>query len=147
MQIFLSQEERKCLINSHKRERDKRVCDRIKAVLLFDEGWSIKQISHCLLITDDTIRQHVRDYQTSQKLKPENGRSLSKLNIYQTQQLLEHLEKHTYLYTKDIAAYVKETFKVDFTVSRMNGWLKAHDFSYKKPAIVPGKVNYEVQKQ
>lgn len=147
MQHALSKEERERLKIQHKQERDKRVCDRIKAVLLRDEGWTHEQIAHVLLLTDAAVRQHISDYQESQKLKPENGGSQSKLDAEQTKILLEHLEKHTYLYAKDIAAFVKTMFKIEYTISGMINWLEKHEFSYKKPALVPGKANRKAQEQ
>jgi len=39
MEKFLSDEERAQLKRQHKKEQDKCICDRIKAVLLYDEGW------------------------------------------------------------------------------------------------------------
>ena len=50
--IFLTEREREQLRLQHKRERDKRICDRIKAILLYDEGWTPQQIAKVLLITD-----------------------------------------------------------------------------------------------
>ena len=63
MQHALLKEERERLKIQHKQERDKRVCDRIKAVLLRDEGWTHEQIAHVLLLTDAAVRQHISDYQ------------------------------------------------------------------------------------
>jgi transposase len=143
----LSQLEREDLKSRHKKERDKRICDRIKAVLLFDEGWSYHQIAHALLLTDEAVRQHILDFQLERKLKPENGGSHSKLNYEQVDALLSHLQRHTYLYAKDIVAHVKITFGVEYTVPGMTTWLHQHGFSYKKPAVVPGKVNNEAQEQ
>ena len=77
---FLSDAERTQLKIQHKRERDKRVCDRIKAVLLSDKGWSTPAIAEALLLSDDAIREHIAEYKESKKLKPEN-RLLSKLNF------------------------------------------------------------------
>src|SRR5829696_9420712 len=37
---FLSQSERESLKALHRKERDKKICDRIKAILLLDNGWS-----------------------------------------------------------------------------------------------------------
>ena len=81
MENFLAEAERELLRTQHRKERDKRVCDRIKAVLLFDKGWSYQEIAEVLLLTEESVRQHVQDYQTSHKLKPENGGSTGKLNI------------------------------------------------------------------
>jgi transposase len=143
----LTQLEREKLKLQHKKERDKRICDRIKAVLLFDEGWNYHQISHALLLSDEAVRQHILDFQTNYKLKPENGGSDSKLNCQQTDALLIHLRNHIYLYAKDISAYVKVTFGIEYTVQGMTNWLHKHGFSYKKPAVVPGKANAEAQKK
>jgi len=145
MRDFLTPEERNKLKVRHKQERDKRVCDRIKAVLLADEGWTFRQIAKVLLLSDEAISQQLQDYLTSQKLNPENGGSISKLNVEQTRSLLEHLQNHTYLYTKDIIAYVKAAVGIVYTVPGMTSWLKMNGFSYKKPAVVPGKANREAQ--
>ena len=143
----LSNEEQAALKAQHKKERDKRICDRIKAVLLFDKGWSYQQIAEVLLLTDEAVRQHIKDYEITRKLKPENGGSESKLNDQQAQALTEHLQRHTYLYIKDIVSYIAITFGIEYTVAGMYSWLKAHSFSYKKPAVVPGKANNEAQQK
>ena len=64
----------------HRKTRDGRERDRIKAVLLRAEGWSLEQIAQALRIHLETVRDHLRDYGEAEKLKPENGGSLSKLN-------------------------------------------------------------------
>jgi transposase len=144
---FLSEQERIQLKIQHKKERDGRIRDRIKAILLYDDGWSPKDIAKVLLITDESVRNHIEEYKASQKLKPENGGSLEKLSTEQSLQLEAHLENHTYLYVKDIVAYVEITFGVFYTVAGMRGWLQRHSFSYKKPSVVPGKVDEEQQKK
>ena len=144
---FLTDQERSQLKLQHKQERDKRVCDRIKAVLLYDKGWSYEQIAEVLLLTGAAISNHIEDYKASRKLKPEGGGSTEKLSAQQSKKLEAHLEMHTYLYVKDIVAYVEVTFGVIYTVHGMRNWLQRHRFSYKKPAIVPGKANEEQQKE
>ncbi len=147
MRNFLTPEERNSLLYRHKKERDQRVCDRIKAVLLYDKGWTLMQIAEALLISDEAIRNHIKDYKNSRKLKPENGGSSESLSREQSQLLEKHLEEFTYLYVKDIIEYVKCLFKITYTVSGMRYWLERHCFSYKKPALVPGKADGERQKQ
>ena len=143
---FLSDQEQSELKAQHKKERDRRICDRIKAVLLYDKGWAFSRIAEALLLTDVAIREHIDEYKDSKKLKPENGGSAEKLSTEQSQQLEVHLREHTYLYVKDIAAYVRLTWKVDYTVHGLRNWLQRHNFSYKKPALVPGKANEQQQK-
>ena len=48
MKNFLSQQERNELKARHRLERDGRVRDRIKAVLLYDKGWTLMQIAEAL---------------------------------------------------------------------------------------------------
>ena len=78
MENILTELDRRNLKLQHKKERDKRVCDRIKAVLLRDKGWSNKQIAEVLLLDDETVRLHIDEYKSSCKLKPENGGSEEK---------------------------------------------------------------------
>jgi len=144
---FLTEQEREQLRFQHKRERDKRICDRIKAILLSDEGWTPQQIAKVLLITDQAVRNHIDDYHISRKLKPEGGGSEEKLSRQQSKKLEVHLREHTYLYIKDILAYVQTTFSVVYTVAGFRNWLQRHGFSYKKPAVVPGKADKEQQQK
>lgn len=145
MKEFLTDQERATLRKQHKKERDKRICDRIKAVLLRDKGWTWMQIAEALLLSEEVLRKHIQDYHDSKKLKPENGGSKERLSNKQSEKLVQHLETYTYLYTKDIVAYVKSTFSISYSVSGMCDWLKRNQFSYKKPSLVPGKANREVQ--
>ena len=145
--LFLTDEERVQLKTQHKRERDRRICDRIKAILLYDKGWSIPAIAEALLLSEDAIREHIAEYKESKKLKPESGGSTEKLSMEQSEQLEEHLRIHTYLYVKDIIAYVKTTWSVAYSVPGMRNWLQRHEFSYKKPALIPGKANEQQQRE
>jgi len=145
--IFLSDAERAQLRAQHKQERDRRICDRIKAVLLYDKDWSIAAIAEALLLSEDAIREHINEYRESKKLKPANGGSIEKLSIEQSEQLKQHLQRHTYLYVKDIIAYVQSRWSITYSVPGMRNWLKRHNFSYKKPALVPGKANEQQQRE
>jgi len=145
--ICLTDEERNQLKEQHKRERDGRIRDRIKAVLLRDKGWSIATIAEALLLSVDAIREHIVEYEESKKLKPKSGGSIEKLSIEQSAQLEEHLKSHTYLYVKDIVACVSAQFGITYTIHGLRNWLKRHEFSYKKPAIVPGKADRERQEE
>ena len=77
MKIELTVREKEELESQHSKERDRRVADRIKAVLLTAEGWTQKQIAQALRIRYETVQDHLNDYQKSKKLKPGNGGSLS----------------------------------------------------------------------
>ena len=144
---FLSEQEKAQLRIKHKKERDGKVRDRIKAVLLSDEGWTPQQIAKVLLISDQAVRGHIEDYKSHRKLEPKSGGSIEKLSKRQSEQLESHLEKHTYLYIKDMMSYVQIEFGVTYTIPGLRNWLQRHGFSYKKPSIVPGKANKEQQEK
>lgn len=59
---FLTQNEKEILKARHRQERDKRLCDRIKSILLLDDGWSYAQVAYALLLDDDTIRRYYKTY-------------------------------------------------------------------------------------
>ena len=65
--IILTPEQKSALESRHKKVRDARECDRIKAVLLNSEGWSIKSIAQALRLSEHSISRHLDDY-----LKQEN---------------------------------------------------------------------------
>ena len=145
MKIILTDAEKQDLERQHKKERDGRIKDRIKAVLLDNEGWSQLQIAQALRIRRETVHDHLEAFKRTRKLKPENGGSEGYLNEIQTQELVAHLEEHTYVKVCDICSYVYEKYQVEFTVRGMTSWLHRHKFSYKKPKGIPAKADPEKQ--
>jgi len=143
----LNEEQKEYLERRHRYEGDKRVADRIKAVLLKNEGWKNKAIAQALRIHEETVRYYITDWMSDEKLKPENGGSYSKFNDTQSRALVQHLEETTYTRVIDICAYIERTFSVCYTVSGMTKWLHQHDFSYKKPKAVPAKANVAQQEE
>lgn len=144
---LLTETQKQALETLHCRERDKRVCDRIKAVLLKSEGWSNRAIAQALRVREETVGHHLSDWLELEKLKPENGGSISKLNANQSVELQTHLETKLYVYVSDICAYVAQVFGVSYTVSGMTKWLKQHGFSYKRPKEVPAKADGQKQEE
>ena len=144
---MLTAKEKQDLEVQHNTERDSRVSDRIKAVLLHDEGWTQVAIAQALRISSETVHDHLQDYSESKKLKPDNGGSESKLNQEQTVQLINHLENITYTKVSSICAQVYGSYNVKYTVAGMTKWLAAHNFSYKKPKGMPAKADPEKQEE
>ena len=147
MERILTSKEREKLIQRHRKERDKRICDRIKAVLAYDDGYNYSEIARILLLDDETIRRHVEDYQRDYKLKIASGGSDSKLNNKETSELVEHLREITYLHVKDICQFVFRLYGKSYSISGMTKWLHAHHFCYKKAHGVPAKADRERQEK
>lgn len=138
---FLDDQQRAHLRARHKRERDRKVCDRIKAILLADQGMSYQEIAEILLLTEGTVKTHIDDYAKKKKLNLASGGSVEKLSQEQSEDLEKHLLEHTYLYVKNICAYVQHRWGIKYSVAGLRNWLQRHSFSYKKPALVPGKAD------
>lgn len=143
----LTDEQKEDLELRHRYEDDGRVRDRIKAVLLKNEGWKNKAIAQALRIHEETVRQHLTEWSNDRKLKPANGGSYSKLDEAQTRALDAHISESTYTRVMDICAYVEATFSVHYTVSGMTKWLREHKFSYKHPKNVPAKADLAKQEE
>jgi transposase len=146
MEKILTLRKREKLIARHRKERDGRIRDRIKAVLAYDDGYSYAEISRILLLDDETIRRHISDYLKDDKLSTNNGGSDSKLSDKESRQLTDHLQEITYLYVKDICQYIRKQYGKIYSISGMTKWLHANTFCYKKPHAVPAKADKELQK-
>lgn len=135
------------LKSRHKKERDKRICDRIKAVLLINAGYTYQEVADILLVDDDTVRRHVEEYVASAKLDNNNKGSESKLSMQQANELIAYLQTYTFMNIKPVIEYVKTKYGITYTKSGMTTWLKLHKFTYKKPHAVPSRFNQQAQEE
>lgn len=149
MERFLEPTTRAELLRLHRAERDRRIADRIKVVLLYDDGWSCKSIAEALFLSDEGVRKQLQDYVESagMKLKPGNGGSEPFLNEEQTISLVSHLETHLYVKVSDICFYVHEHYNVRYSVSGMTTWLARNNFTFHQPSGVPAKANLDAQER
>jgi len=147
MKNFLTREERASLKGQHRREHDGRIRDRIKAVLLSDDGWTHPMIAKALFLDDQTVGNYIKDYREFGKLKHESGGSTGKLTARETKDLISHLETTLYLHIHEICTYVEETYGKSYTVPGMQSWMHNHGFVYKNPKGIPAKASLEAQEK
>jgi len=79
MSNFLSQAEELKLRLQHKKEKNRKNADRLKAVLLSNKGWTYRAIAEALFIDEETVSAHISDYKTKHKLTNNSGGSVNKL--------------------------------------------------------------------
>ena len=149
MQNFLTPDEQMILKEAHLAAREKRHADRIKTILLLNDGWRYEQIAKALLLDDATLRRYLKLYQdegldalVENRYKGKNA----KLTEEQCAALKAHLEEIIYLSAKPIVAYVAQSFGVNYTPEGLTHLLHRLGFVYKKTKPVPGKADPEKQK-
>lgn len=149
---FLTDEQVMVLRKAHKTIRDKRLADRIKAVLMLHQGFSYPQITLALLLDEGTIRRYVKSFKekgVEGLLKLHYSGGVSKLTQAQELELKTHLtsSEHIYLSAKEVARYVKSTYSVSYSIIGITKLLHRLGFVYKKPRLVPAKADLVKQQQ
>jgi len=142
---FIISGEREELLSQHKKERDSRICDRLKVILWYDSEKSIEEISELLFLNTETVRRHIKEYREKKKLKPLNRGSRPKLSEEQNKKLSDHIEEKTYTKVKEISDYILKTYGIKYSNSGLTNWLYENGFTYKKPVGLPSKIDEKAQ--
>lgn len=146
----LSEAEIAALRVKHKLLKDRRMADRIKAVLMRSRGCDWQEIAECLLLDDSTIREYVKKYEESGLdvlLEWKYQGRQKKLTKEQVEELDQHIEHHCYQRAEEIVLYIEETYGVRYTVDGVTKLLKSLGFSYKQFSTVPSKADSEAQEE
>ena len=99
MAIKLTKRQRADLKRLHRQAHGRRFADRIKAILLLDDGWSYSKVAEILLLDDQTIRNYEAVFSnqgTSGLLKTDYKGSIPNLSVEQEGALKDHIAKTIY---------------------------------------------------
>ena len=130
------------LEQKHRKLRDKRQADRVKAVIALSKGWSAASISEILLFDEKTSRNYFNRYQQgglAALLEDEHAGAPAKLTERQISTLQAYLEENVLPDAKTVIAYIKKQYDVCYSLSGVTDLLHRLGFSYKKPKHTPGK--------
>lgn len=141
MRDFLTKSQRVQIALAHRQERDGKIRDRMKAVLLADRGEAMADIAKFLLADEQTVRRHVKDYFDNDKFGGGSGGSQGKLDEGQAERLKELLAACDVPTAAEAAERAKGLFGARFSASGMADWLKRMGFSYKKSQPLPAKAD------
>jgi len=150
MTMKLSQEERNKIKQLHRNCKQRKHADKLKAILMLDDGFSCVDVGKILLLDDDTVRGYRNTYLSqgaSSLLTDNNKGNVSFLNSKQLDTLEKHITANTYMDSKGIVAWIEKEFKISYSCSGINELLKRIDFVYKKPVLTPCKANLEKQEE
>lgn len=145
---LLSEEQVKVLRQAHKQIRDKKLADRIKAIVALNKGMPYPEVASLLLLDETTLRRYVKQFQDKGLpglLECHYQGGHSRLTSFQEKQLKTFLRKNTKRTAKEVVDHVHKTYGVKFSVIGVTKLLHRLGFAYKKPKIVPGKANREKQ--
>lgn len=144
MPEILSDEQVTTLKAAHRTTRDKRLADRIKAILSLHAGYSYDDIARILLLDEITLRRYLKQFRergVDGLLECRYGGGVSSLTAGQEHQLVTFLDRNTQRTASDIRQHIREAYHIRYSVIGVTKLLHRLGFSYKKPKIVPGKAN------
>ncbi|HBM16411.1 MAG TPA: hypothetical protein DD381_08745 [Lentisphaeria bacterium] len=78
---FLSLNQRAEIIAEHRYEKNASQADRLKAMLLLDDGYTFEQIAKLLLLDDQTIRNYLNNFEKGETKEIQSNTSRERLNI------------------------------------------------------------------
>lgn len=145
---FLTNEQTAVLRQAHRAIRDKKLADRIKAILSLNSGYEYSQVARILLLDEVTLRRWVQKYQqkgVGGLLEMHYAGGKSNLTLIQQQQLKTFLTENTKRTAKEIADHIFRAYGVKYSVIGTTKLLHRLGFAYKKPKIIPGKADQAKQ--
>lgn len=148
MKDFLTEEDVRILKEGHHSAWYRKNADRIKAVLLLNEGFSYEQVAKILLLDETTIRRYERAYEKEGidgLLEDHYHGSSGFLITLEEQELIIHLKEHIYQTVKSVTVYVNNTYHKNYSIEGMTHLLHRLGFVYKKTKQIPGRVDVSKQ--
>lgn len=149
MKINLTEIEKNHLKELHKKLRDQRNCDRIKAIILLSENYTIIEVAKILLIDRNTITRWVEKYNNrtlfSDWLEDKYKDYSGKIDSDQEEKVINYVTANIINDSKKVIEYIKSEFNISYSQSGMVELLHNLGFEYKNTVLIPSKLNKEAQ--
>jgi transposase len=149
--IKLTEEEKRDLKALHKVINDQKQCDRIKAILLLDKGYTGREVSEILLLDEDTITNWKQRFVIKTSLKDwfrDNYIGYSgKINEAEKNVIIKYLEDNIITDSKEVKRLVSAKFGIEYSKSGIINVIHELGFTYKQIKLIPGKYDEEEQKK
>lgn len=147
---FLTKSQRQELLDELSLERNRRYAERIKTILLIDDGKQLTKIAEYLFLDEGTVRNWRKRYEEGGIEKLLNDHYMGRTALLDKEQLgllEQHLSKRVFATTKEVIDLVEEVFGIKYTIGGVTSLLHRMGFSYKKPKGVPAKANADEQRK
>jgi transposase len=143
----LTRKQRKDMEGQYRQTSERRIGERIQAILLLDAGRTAREVAEILRVHPKTIKrwvkifaEHGRDDLVTLKYEGQDG-LLTRQHREQFELWLDEQIRST----KEAIAYVEQAFSVSYGESGMVKLLARLGYSYKKPAQGPSKADPDEQ--
>ena len=148
-QIELSESERWELRRLHK-QQPRKGADKIKAILLYADGYSRREIAQILLIDDeDTLTRWKQSFLDKKDLSSwfqDNYSGYSgRLTNSQLKAVEHYVESNLITDAQDVQCWLKSQYGESYTIRGVHNILHRLGFSYKKTTAYPSKLNPDEQ--
>jgi len=147
--IKLTTEEKEELIRFHKSVRDKKSGDRIKAILMLNDGYTCIEIAKILLLEEKTIRRWRARYVTRKNITSFIFHNCcgyeGKLSKIELDIVAQYVEEELISDSKQVRLFVKDKFQISYTKSGCIALLQQLGFRYKHTSILPSGMNADHQ--
>jgi transposase len=143
----LSRKQRDDLERRYKQTAERRISERIQAILLLDAGHNREQVARILHLNPKTITRWLRifvHHGIDTLCTLHSGGNDANLTPPEQAELIIWLDAGVRS-TKEAIAWVETTFQVSYTESGMRKLLQRLGYRYKKPVPVPAKANPDHQ--
>jgi len=133
MQEFLSEEQIRILREAHYSCRLRKSADRIKAVLLLNDGFSYEKVARILMLDGITIRRYEKQFESVGVDGLIECRYFGRRGVLtkvQEMGLITHLRNHTYQTVKEIVVYAQKHYRKSYSIEGMTHLLHRIGFVY-----------------
>jgi transposase len=146
-QFTLSRSQRDAMWRRFKQSDNRRIAERLHALLLLDGGQNAQSVCSILQIHPNTLKRWVKLFVTGgeEALTTLNyAGGDGNLTVAQQQQLVTWLDAEVRS-TAEAVAWVEQQFGVSYSDSGMVKLLKRLDYRFKQPDILPSQADPEKQ--
>ena len=149
MEIRLNKDEVAELKRIHRTVKDRKSCDRIKAILMLNDGYNGREIARVLLLDENTIsswkqryihRANITDY-LFKECRGYEGKLSSKEEIM----VSRYVEDQLITDSKQIRLFIEDSFGKRYSKSGIIDLLHRLGFRYKQTTLIPSKMDPEKQ--
>jgi|APSaa5957512622_1039677.scaffolds.fasta_scaffold73710_2 transposase len=145
LEIKLTESEKKELKRFHRSLKDKNSSDRIKAILMLNDGYSGQEIARILILDENTIttwkKRYINRANITDYLFNECHGYTGKLDKKEEQLVGYYVEKQLISDSKEIRLFIEDQFGKRYSKSGTVDLLHRLGFRYKKTTLIPSKMD------